>query len=376
MKKDFPVLDDGKTYLDSACMTLRPKQVIGEVEDYYRNLSSCPGRSSHSLAEKTTEKIEGSRKAIAEMIKTDKENIVFTSGTTESINTVAEGFNFNKVIISDKEHNSNILPWQKQEKKVISTLGRFDLERLDQQIGENDLVSVVHKSNLDGSELPIEKISNIVQENNAHLLVDAAQSIGHQKVSVKDIDPDFMAFSGHKMLGPSGTGILYVADRVKEDLEPLKRGGGAVKNTSFKDATPTEFPQRMEAGLPNAAGIIGLKPAADYLKNYGLENISRHEENLTNYFYEQLEDIDGVSNVGRKGTGVFSVCVEGVSSHQAALMLDRKNIMVRSGKHCVHPWFEKYGEQPTLRASLHLYNDKEDIRTLVEELEKIAKLKG
>lgn len=374
-KKDFPLLSQKNiTYLDSACMTVRPEPVIEAVENYYRNLSACPGRSSHSLAQETTEKIEESRRKIAELIEAEARDIVFTSGTTEGINLVSHGFARSKVVISDKEHNSNILPWQGDDLSIVSTGDGFDLERLEEVIEENSLVSVVHRSNLDGSELPVKAISDIVRDKGAYLLVDAAQSIGHQKVSVKELKPDFMAFSGHKMLGPSGTGALYVSDRVKDSLDPMKRGGGAVNSTSFDYFEPKEFPHNMEAGLPNAAGLIGLKEAAEYIMEVGEDKIAAHEKEISDYFYEKMEDLQNVDNIGKKAEGVFSLKIEGVSSHQAALMLDRKDIMVRSGKHCVHPWFKKYGKESTLRASIHLYNDKQDIDRLAQEIEKVTVL--
>ena len=374
-KEDFPVLQKKDiTYLDSSCMSLRPETVIEAVENYYRELSSCPGRSGHSLAEETTKRIESSRKAVADLIEASEDDIVFTSGTTEGMNIVARGFDREKVVISDKEHNSNILPWDNPT--IISTENGLDLEKIREETDEGTLVSLIRHSNLDGSKLPIKEVSEIVHEQGGYLLVDAAQSIGHQKVSVKELEPDFMAFSGHKMLGPSGTGALYVADRIKGDLKPLKKGGGAVNTTTFTDSEPKEFPHNMEAGLPNAAGIIGLKPAVEYLQGIGVGKIAEHEEELSGYFHKKLENFSGVENVGEKGGGVFSLRVEGVSPHQAALMLDRKGIEVRSGKHCVHPWFDRYDEEATLRASLHLYNDRGDIDKLVEELEKIVKLKG
>lgn len=374
-KEDFPILQRKNiTYLDSSCMSLRPETVIEAVESYYRDLSSCPGRSSHSLAEETTKRIESSREAVADLIDAAKDDMVFTSGTTEGMNIVARGFDREKVIISDKEHNSNILPWE--DPVVMSTKDGLDLDKMDEEVDENTLVSLVHRSNLDGSKLPIKEVSEIVHDKGGYLLIDAAQSIGHQKVSVEELEPDFLAFSGHKMLGPSGTGALYVADRVKNELEPLKKGGGAVKTTTYTDSEPREFPHNMEAGLPNAAGIIGLKPAVELLQDVGVKKIAEHEEELSQYFHEKLEDLEGVKTIGEDSGGVFSLRIEEVSPHQVALMLDQKDIKVRSGKHCVHPWFDEYNEESTIRASLHFYNDKEDIDKLVEELEKIAKLKG
>ncbi|MFB6216261.1 MAG: aminotransferase class V-fold PLP-dependent enzyme, partial [Candidatus Aenigmatarchaeota archaeon] len=302
-EQDFPELD--QVYLDSACMSLRPKSVIDKVKEYYTVYPVCPGRSNHSLSERATEELGDAREEVAEFIDASPENLVFTSGTTESINTVARGFSTGRVVLSDREHNSNLVPWQNSNKKMIEVeTGENFIPRLDSRVEEGDLVSLVHVSNLDGYEIPMEEVSKVVEENNAFLMVDAAQSIPHRKVSVKNIQPDFMAFSGHKMCGPSGTGALYVSDRVKDELEPLKTGGGAVMNSTFDSFEPREFPQSMEPGLPNVAGLIGMGTAAEYLQEVGMDNIERHEEKLSEKIYRGIKEINGVENVGSRNPGV------------------------------------------------------------------------
>lgn len=374
-RKDFPPLEDGMIYLDSACMSLRPEKVIKAVENYYREYPACPGRSHHSMSEKATEKLEEARKKVAELIGAEKTDLVLNSGTTEGINTVAESFREGTVFVSDREHNSGLVPYQRRgyDINVLDTENGLDFEKLSSEISEGDILSLVHVSNLDGKQLDIEKPARIAREKGAYVLLDGAQSVPHQPIDVSNLPIDFLAFSGHKMLGPSGTGALYVSDRGKEKIQPLKTGGGAVKSTTYSDQEFRDFPHCMEAGLPNVAGIIGMGEAAEYLSNTGMQKIHQHEKELTDKLEQGLENIQGV-RYSSKGSGVVSFWIENMGSHQVALMLDEKDIAVRSGMHCVHSWFEKTGEGTGVRASMHLYNTEEDIEKLVEEVEKIAYL--
>lgn len=375
-EKDFPPLrDKDLTYFDSACMSLRPEKVIEAIEKYYRKYPACPGRSHHSMSEKASKAVNESRNKVAEFIGADKSDLMFASGTTEAINTVAKGFETERVFVSDREHNSNLVPWQEKdcEIEILSTDGGLKLEALESKIEEGDLVSLVHVSNIDGKKLDVDKASQIARQNNAYLMVDAAQSLPHRSVDVSKIKPDFLAFSGHKMLGPSGTGGLYVSDRAKKELKPLKAGGGAVKSSNYNEAEYKEFPEGFEAGLPNVAGIIGLGVAAEYLENLGMGKVHRHEKRLTELLESKLDGIDKISYIS-EGSGVINFWIEGMDPHQVALMLDRENIAVRSGMHCVHSWFNKKEMSPGVRASFHLYNSEEDVEKLAEELEKIAYL--
>lgn len=374
-RKDFPPLEnEDLIYLDSACMSLRPEKVIKAVQEYYQEYPACPGRSNHSLSKKASQKFREAREKISEFIGAEPENLILTSGTTEGINTVANSFQTDRVFLSDREHNSNLVPWQEREdveKVFLETEEGIDLEKLEAEISKGDIVSLVHVSNLDGKELPVEKVAEITRENDAYTLVDGAQSVSHQKIDVSRADIDFLAFSGHKILGPSGTGALYVSDRGKEKIKPLKYGGGAVKNTSRNKSEFKDFPQSFEPGLPNVAGIIGMAEAADYLTDIGMEKIQKHEEKLTELLRHKLDEVEKVEYLS-EGSGVVSFWIEGMDSHQLALMLDRKDIAVRSGMHCVHSWFKEKNQRAGVRASFHLYNQKEDVEKLVEELEKIC----
>jgi cysteine desulfurase/selenocysteine lyase len=374
-KEDFtPLRDSELVYLDSACMSLRPEKVIEEVENYYRDYPACPGRSHHSLSEKASERFEESRKKIANFIGAGPENLVLTSGTTEGINTVARSFPAEKVFLSDREHNSNLVPWQEREdveKIFLGTEDGLELEKLESEVSEGDLVSLVHVSNLDGKELPVEEAAEIAREKRAYTLVDAAQSAPHQPVDVSSFPVDFLAFSGHKMLGPSGTGGLYVSDRGIEKIQPLKHGGGAVKSSTRRDSEFKDFPHSFEPGLPNVSGIVGFGAAVEYLEQVGMGKVHRHEKKLTELLEQKLSGIEGVEYLS-EGSGVVSFWIEGMDSHQVAMMLDREDIAVRSGMHCVHSWFDENVKRAGVRASLHLYNEKEDVEKLVEEIEKLA----
>ncbi|MFB6116190.1 MAG: aminotransferase class V-fold PLP-dependent enzyme [Candidatus Nanosalina sp.] len=372
-REDFPPLQKDLTYLDSACMSLRPEKVIEAVEKYYREYPACPGRSHHSMSEKASEKLSEARGKVSELIGAAPGNLMFTSGTTEGINTVAQGFDTEEVFISDREHNSNLAPWQRKdcEIRVLDTEGGLNFEKLESEVEEGDLVSLVHVSNLDGMKLDVEKAAHIARDAGAYTLVDAAQSVPHMPVDVSEFPVDFMAFSGHKMLGPSGTGGLYISERAQKELEPLKTGGGAVKSSSYSSASRKNFPQGFEAGLPNVAGLIGMGEAAEYLEDIGLEKIHRREKKLTERLEEGIKEIRDVSYIS-EGSGVVTLWVDQMESHQVALILDRQDIAVRSGMHCVHSYFDKKDMEPGVRASFHLYNDEEDVEKLLEELEKLA----
>ncbi len=373
-RKEFPPLREKDiTYLDSACMSLRPEKVIEKVEEYYREYPACPGRSHHSMSEKASEELEKARKKVAEFIGAEKNRLVFTSGTTEGLNTVAKSFTGDKVFISDREHNSGLVPFQEEgyDIEVLDTEEGLDFEKLESRISEGDLVSQVHVSNLEGKQLDVERAAEVARENGAYIMVDAAQSAPHRPIDVSEFLVDFLAFSGHKMLGPSGTGGLYVSERGQEEISPLKTGGGAVESTTYSDAEYREFPHSFEAGLPNIAGFIGLGAAVDYLESIGMEQVHSHEKKLTRKLEEGLEGLEKVRFVS-KGAGVVSFWIEGMDSHQVALMLDEEDVAVRSGMHCVHSWFEDREERPGVRASMHLYNDEEDVEKLVDQVEKLA----
>lgn len=372
VKKDFPMLQKNDlTYLDSACMSLRPQSVIDKINEYYTEYSGCSGRSGHSISREADKELEKARKKVAEFIGAEKDDLVFTSGTTESINTVAQGLDFERVFLTEKEHNSNRAIWQKLGVETVN-MKSLDPEFLKENLTEGDLVSILHVSNLDGEAYNLGIICDVIHESGAYSMIDAAQSIPHRPFSVKEVKADFVAFSGHKMLGPTGTGGLYVKREVQKELEPLKFGGGAVKSSTFNDYELADFPQGFEPGLQNLAGFTGLGAAIDYLEEFGMENVEEKERKLTEKLVSGLQELD--LKVLNEGPGIVSVVPESMSPNEAAEILDRRGVKVRAGRHCVHPWFEDKDFNGTLRASLHLYNNEKDIERFVKVMKKISAL--
>lgn len=401
-------------YFDNACMSLRPKQVIEAMNEYYEKFPACGDRSHHVWAEEVTRRCQLAREKIAKFINAKPEEIIFVKNTTEGINLIAQTlFNSSSqsdsdhqgdlplVLTSDKEHNSNLIPWQMLEKQgkikrqIIPTNsdGTFDLERLQIGLGKprrfpdggttiKDLVALVYTSNLDGVTNPVEEIVKIAHQNGFLVLLDAAQAVPHQRIDVKKIDCDFLAFSGHKMLGPSGIGILYGKYELLKKLPPFLTGGETVADTTYETAEFLEPPHKFEAGLQNYAGIIGFGTAIDYLSEVGLENIHQYEVELNTYLDSKLRllktprqlTILGPADPALRG-GITSFTIEGVDHHKIALLLNSTaNIMARSGSFCVHSWFNDRGIKGAVRISLYLYNTKEEIDILIKTLEKIIKL--
>jgi len=343
LTKDFPSLQNKIIYFDNACQSLRPKQVINAIKEYYEEYPACAGRSAHKLARKVEQKIWQVREKIAEFINARKpEEIIFTRNTTESINLVARCLKPKKVSGSDKEHNSNRLPWG----NAWST-----------NIENPDLFASVHISNLDGTTQNITKTK-------ALFLLDAAQSIPHQKIDVQKLDVDFLVFSGHKMLGPSGIGVLYGKKEFLEKMPVFLQGGGMVSGI---------LPEKFEAGLQNYAGIIGLGAAVDYLSK--IKNIQEHEYKLNKFITENLKNLP-VKILGpedpKQRSSIISFYSDKISSHEIALKLDQANIAVRAGRFCCDYWFEKNKIKDAVRVSLYFYNTLEEAKIFVRELEKIC----
>lgn len=394
IREDFPVLHkkmNGKPliYLDSACMSLKPKQVINAMNEYYLEYPACAGRSSHKLGRKATEKYDEARKKVSDFINAKWNEIVFTKNTTESLNLVANSLNLEKgnvVVTTDKEHNSNLVPWQllAKRKGIIHKIamsnkdGTFDIERLEKMMDKNvRLVSMVHASNLDGYTVPAREIIKIAHDNGALVILDCAQSVPHSKIDVRKLDADFLAFSGHKMLGPS-IGVLYGKYHLLEKLEPFMVGGDTVEFTTYETHKLLKPPEKFEAGLQNYAGAIGMAAAVEYLNSAGLENIGKHEHLLNKIITEGIENIHGTEIIGPSAElrgGITSFNIRGMNFHDVAVMLDEMaNIAVRSGQHCVHSWFAAHGIEGTVRASLYLYNTKSECEIFTDNLDKIAKL--
>lgn len=400
IRADFPVLQQklkGKpiVYFDNACMALRPRQVVEAMNEYYFKYPGCAGRSMHKIGEMVTENYEAARKRMAKFIgaKDDKE-IIFTRNTTESLNLVANAFDFKSgdvVVTSDREHNSNLLPWQLLAKRkgikheiVFSAqdmtfdLGEF--ERKVQSVGEKlKLVSIVHTSNLDGYSLPVKEIIDIVHGAGALVMLDGAQSVPHKEIDVRKLDVDFLAFSGHKMMGPSGIGVLYGKYSLLEKLQPFLIGGDTVKDTTYDTHVMLNPPEKFEAGLQDYAGAMGMAAAADYLDKIGRTNVASHETKLNEIITEGIKDIKGLGIIGpadpKLRGGIVSFNIKGMFPHDIAIMLDDvANIMIRSGAHCVHSWFNAHAIRGSARASFYLYNTKEEAELFIEKLKEIAQL--
>jgi len=388
-RKDFPILENMKgVYFDNACMSLRPKSVIEKMNEYYLQYPGCGGRSEHKISKRVGDEVANARREVKRLINalSDKE-IVFIKNATEAINLVANGLKLKRgdeVIISDKEHNSNLLPWLKLKKKGIKVKvceskadNTFNLKAFEKCFSKNTkIVSVVHISNLDGVENPIKDIIRVAHRKNVPVLLDACQSVPHKKIDVKSLDVDYMAFSGHKMLAPSGTGVLYAKKELLENLDSFIVGGGTVYDSTYEDYKPEEIPQRFEAGLQDYSGIIGLGVACRYLRKIGMKNIEGYERRLNKILTEELRMI--VSIIGPEDAelrnGIFSFNVPGMKPLIAAKMLDGAGFYVRGGAHCVHSWFNKHEMEGCVRASFYFYNTEDEARRFVEAVKKIVKM--
>ncbi len=389
IRKDFPCLSKERpvVYFDNACMTLRPKQVIEAMNEYYEEYPGCGGRSMHKFAKKTTEKYSEARKIISKHIGAKKsEETVFTRNTTEGINLVANSIGLKKneiVLTTDREHNSNLIPWKVLEKKVgikhkfIESKKdfTFDLERFKEDVKQSKLVSLVHASNIDGYTLPAKEIIKIAHESGALVMLDGAQYAPHKDVDVRKLDVDFYAFSGHKMLGPSGTGVLYGKFELLEKLDQFIVGGETVKDSTYTSFVPENIPERFEAGLQNYSGFIGLAAAIKYLESIGKESVERHEKELKKIAFEGLKQIDVANIVGTSEGGVLSFNIEGLDPHSIAIILDKFDIMIRSGYHCCHSWFNANKIEGSARASFYFYNTEEEVEFFIKKLKEISKLR-
>ena len=380
------------TYFDNACQSLRPRQVLEAINRYYLKSSACSGRSMHHLAAEVTRECDQARAAVAKFLNAaKKEEVVFTRNTTEGINLVANSIGLQKddvVLISDKEHNSNLIPWQTMTKKhgiVVKIVpsrvdNTFDLDAFEKMLDKKvRLVSFGWTSNLDGVTIPAAEVVKKAHQFGALTLLDAAQAAPHHKINVKAIDADFVAFSGHKMLGPSGMGVLYGKYQLLEKIEPFLVGGDTVLSSTYDSCEFLPPPEKFEAGLQDYAGIMGMGAAVKYLTEVGFDAIEKQELLLNEAITAEIKDFPKLKLIGpadpRLRGGIVSFYLEGVDSHRIALMLDQMaGITVRSGQHCVHSWFNAHQIKGSVRASLYFYNTLEEAVLFAGSLNKIGKV--
>ncbi len=401
LRKDFPILERKTAggarviYLDSTATSQKPLAVIEAMNEFYRRSNANIHRGVHTLAEEATALYEGAREKVARFIHADSpKEIIYTRNTTESINLVAYTWgraNLGKgdlVILTEMEHHSNLVPWHMLERErgirlefiPVTDDGLLDLDAYRALLDQSPkLVSFTHMSNVLGTVTPAAEIISLAHAAGAVTLLDGAQSVPHFAVDVRALDVDFLAFSGHKMCGPTGIGILYGKAALLEAMPPFLGGGDMIKTVHLRSFVPNSLPHKYEAGTPAIAEAIGLGAAVDYLTSIGMDAIAAHEHEITEYALERLEEIPGVTVLGpsaqHKG-GVTAFTLEGVHPHDVAQILDGKGIAVRAGHHCAQPLHEKFGITATTRASFYLYNVKEEVDLLVEGLYHVKKVFG
>lgn len=393
-RKDFPAADQfigGKrlAYLDSGATTLKPLEVIDEIDRYYRKETANVHRGLYWLSENATNKFEETRDKLKALINApDRKQVIFTKGTTESVNIVAQCYarsflNAGDIILlSQMEHHSNIVPWQlvAEEKnlkiKVIpmNQEGELLIDEYQKLLTpEVKLVSVTYVSNALGTINPIKDMTRMAHAVGAKVFVDGAQAIAHKKVDVQDLDVDFFAFSGHKMFGPTGVGVLYGKEDLLNAMPPYQGGGDMIDVVTFEKTTYNTLPHKFEAGTPSIAAVIGLGKAVDYLQKVGLENIQEAEDQLLKYATEKLKTIPGLVIYGqaREKASVISFGIEGIHPHDLATLIDKEGVAIRTGHHCAQPLMKFLCVPATCRASLSIYNNQEDIDQLYNALIKV-----
>jgi cysteine desulfurase/selenocysteine lyase len=397
IRKDFPIFQrvvKGKplVYLDSAATTQKPLAVIEATERYYRTYNANVHRGIYSISEEATEAYEGARDKVAAFINAPaREGVIFTRNTTESINLVASSWGRShlrqgdEILLSYMEHHSNLIPWQLISQQTGAQLrfipltsdGRLDISDLDKLLTKKTkLVALTHSSNVLGTINPVAELSRKAHEVGALILIDAAQSAPHLRVDVQAIDCDFLAFSGHKMLGPTGIGVLYGKVDILDSIPPYMGGGEMINEVQLESATYRELPGKFEAGTPNVAGAIGLGAAIDYLNRVGLDNIHEHELSLVRYTVGALKDLNDVDVYGpfpERG-GLVAFNLKGIHPHDVSTILDEDAIAIRAGHHCTQPLMRWLDVAATARASFYLYNTTDDIDRFVASLKKVKEI--
>ena len=400
-KKDFPILSrsvrggNSLIYLDSGATSQKPEVVIQAEADFYRTKNAAVHRGAHLLAEEASDAYEGARENVARFIGAASSEVIFTKSATESLNFLATSFGNpdsriaikpgDEIVVTEMEHHANLIPWQQLAKRSgakltwlsITTDGRLDLSNIDQIINsKTKIVAITHQSNVFGTVVPIDLIVKAARNVGALIVLDACQSVPHFAVDVKQLGVDFLAFSGHKVLGPTGIGVLWGKSELLDKLEPAIFGGSMVDSVTMEGATWAQSPRKFEAGVPNMAQAVGLSAAVDYLTKIGMQNLAQHEHKLTEELLAGFKEMKEVTVVGpldmKDRGGVVSFTVDGVHPHDVGQVLDQYGIAVRTGHHCAWPLMKKLNLVGTTRASFHLYNNSEDVSSLLKAVEKVT----
>lgn len=392
IRKDFPILDqqvngNDLIYFDTSATSQTPSPVIDAMTAYYEAYNSNVHRGVHTLGTKATDGYEQARMKVRSFINAKRfEEVIFTRGTTAAINLVARSFGDmviepgDEIVVTEMEHHANIVPWQELAKRKQAELkfipmeadGTLTMENVEATIGENTrIVAITHVSNVLGTINDIRAIAEVAHRNDAYIAVDGAQAVPHMSVDVQDLDVDFYAFSGHKMLGPTGIGVLYGRSELLDDMEPIEYGGDMIDFVDLRTSTWTDLPVKFEAGTPMIAEAIGLAAAIDYIEDIGPEAILEYEQELVNYALERMRSVEGIEIYGPESrAGLITFNLSDVHPHDLATALDSEGVAVRAGHHCAQPLMKWLGVSSTARASFYIYNTTEEIDSFIESLKR------
>ena len=399
IKKDFPIFGKsirGKhrlVYLDSGATSQKPLSVVDAERDFYFLHNAAVHRGAHQLAEEASELYEGAREKVARFIGAQVDEVIFTKSATESLNALAYSYSNgglvsqgDEIVVTEMEHHANLVPWQELARRTgailrwipITPEGRLDLSSLDALINaRTKIVAITHQSNVLGTINPLSEITALARKFGAKVILDACQSVPHLPINVIDLDVDFIAFSGHKMVGPTGVGVLWGKKEILDSMPPFLYGGSMVESVTMDRATYLPSPKRFEAGVPNMAQAVGLGAAVEYLEQIGLKNIHDHEISLTKAAIEGLREITGLSIIGpldmKDRGGIVSFAIEGIHPHDLGQVLDSSGIAVRTGHHCAWPLMKKFDVVATTRASFYFYNDMSDVEALIDGVNQARK---
>ena len=394
VRRDFPILDrevNGRrlVYLDSAATSQKPASVIDVMDDYYRRYNANPHRGVYAISEEATAAYESARQRVASFINAaSPKEIIFTRNTTEAINLVRYSWGRanikagDRILLTEMEHHSNLVPWQLLAREVgahleflcIDDEGLLLLEQLERKLDGIRLLAITHQSNTLGTINPIKAIAAVARRAGAHVLVDGAQAVPHMPVDVQDLGVDFYAFSGHKMCGPTGIGVLWARRALLEEMPPFLGGGDMIKRVKLTEASWNDLPWKFEAGTPSVAEGIGLGAAVDYLSQFGMDHVRGHERTLVDYAMEKLQEVPGITVYGPKHSelhgGAISFTLPNIHPHDLATLIDREGIAVRAGHHCTQPLMDRLGVAATTRASFYIYNRADEVDQLVVGIQK------